>query len=76
MRVWLKEFREQRDYTQEKVAKLSGIERSYYTMIEGGKRIPSVTVAQSIGRALGFDWTIFFTQNSNEVTRDEAQEVC
>ncbi|MDE3837896.1 transcriptional regulator [Bacillus methanolicus] len=65
-RTWLKEFRIAKGFTQYDVAKRVGIERSYYTMIESGNRTPSVSVAQSIGGVLDFDWTIFFTQNSNE----------
>lgn len=66
MRVWLKEIRHQRGYTQEKVAELSNIQRAYYTMIESGNRNPSVSAAKKIGKALGFDWTIFFDDKGNE----------
>lgn len=66
MRVWLKEFRTQRGYTQEKVSKDAGIERSYYTMIEQGNRNPSVAVAKAIANSLGFEWTIFFDSECNE----------
>ena len=52
--------------TQEQVAEASGIERSYYTMIERGNRRPSVAIAQKIGNVLGFDWTFFFTDEGND----------
>lgn len=71
MREWLIEKREQQKLTQEKVAKKSGIQRSYYSMIESGKRSPSPYVAMKIGAVLSFDWTIFFNQQSNEMTRSE-----
>jgi len=71
MRTWLKEFRLAKGLTQYDVAEKVGIERSYYTMIETGNRTPSVHVAQSIGKILGFDWTIFFTQKSNETLQNK-----
>jgi len=55
MRKWLVEIREERGLTQEEAANKSDIERSYYNMIERGKRRPSVEVAQKIGFALHFD---------------------
>ncbi|MEF2293102.1 helix-turn-helix transcriptional regulator [Virgibacillus dokdonensis] len=66
MRTWLKGLRMQRGYTQERVSIESGIERSYYTMIEQGKRNPSVSVAKSIAVTLGFEWTIFFDDKCND----------
>lgn len=45
--------------TQEKVADLAEIERSYYTKIENGLT-PSVKVAKRIAGVLGFEWTLFF----------------
>lgn len=65
-RDWLKYKRLENNLTQSKVAKASGVERSYYTMIELGERRPSVQVAKSIARVLDFDWTIFFSDESNE----------
>lgn len=67
MRGWLKAFRDQRGLTQQEVADRSGIGRAYYTMIENGTRNPSVAVAKSVGKTLGFDWTIFFETECNEV---------
>ncbi|MBO1515680.1 helix-turn-helix transcriptional regulator [Metabacillus bambusae] len=66
MRTWLKEIRTAKGLTQLDVATKAEIERSYYTMIETGNRKPSVTVAKSIGKTLGFDWTIFFSEIGNE----------
>jgi len=71
MRKWLIEKREQQNLTQEKGAKRSGIQRSYYSMIESGKRSPSPFVAMKIATVLSFDWTIFFNQQSNKVTHGE-----
>lgn len=66
MRKWLKELRLNKGLTQQSVADRSGIERSYYTMIESGNRTPSVQVAKEIALIIGFDWTIFFETECNE----------
>lgn len=57
---WLKQIRIEQRLLQEQVAAAAGIERAYYSMIETGKRKPSVTIAQAIAAALGFEWTRFF----------------
>lgn len=57
---WLKEIRTQQRLKQEQVAAAVGIERAYYSMIETGKRKPSVAIAQAIANVLGFAWTRFF----------------
>lgn len=57
---WLKEIRISQRLLQEQVAAAAGIERAYYSMIETGKRKPSVNVAQAIANILGFKWTRFF----------------
>lgn len=46
--------------SQQEVADKSGINRSFYTQIESGKRNPSVYTAKKIANTLGLDWTIFF----------------
>ncbi|GMQ74325.1 helix-turn-helix transcriptional regulator [Tetragenococcus halophilus] len=74
MRSWLITFRKDRDLTQKQVAERSGVQRSYYTMIENDSRTPSVKVAKRIGSALGFDWTIFFEEQSNETTPKENEK--
>ncbi len=60
MREWLKEARDKRGFTQEEISKISGISRTYYTMIEGGNKTPTVNVAKKIAKTLGFQWTFFF----------------
>lgn len=71
MRGWLKKLRVDKGFTQQDVADRSGIERPYYTMIESGNRRPSVQVAKSIALVVGFDWTLFFEQKSNETKQKE-----
>ncbi len=65
-RIWLSKLRNQLGFTQEQVAELVGIKRAYYSMIERGKRRPSVDVAKRISNVLNFDWTIFFNQQCVE----------
>jgi DNA-binding XRE family transcriptional regulator len=60
-RQWLMEYRG--DRTHQVIADMAGISRSFYTEIETGEKDPSVTTAKSIGRVLGFDWTIFFEED-------------
>lgn len=64
-RKWLQKLRQSKNMTQQDVANKAGIERAYYTMIENGTRSPSPAVAKRIARALGFDWTIFFTDDGS-----------
>ncbi|GIN71283.1 putative HTH-type transcriptional regulator YqaF [Bacillus sp. J14TS2] len=71
MRNWLKSLRIQKGLTQQEIADIVNIERAYYTMIESGNRNPSVSVAKSIASAIGFDWTIFFELNSNEMKHNQ-----
>jgi putative transcriptional regulator len=71
MREWLIKQREKNGLTQDQVAKESKIERTYYNMIERGKRRPSVEVAKRIGEVLQFDWTYFFSIESNKSTRKD-----
>lgn len=65
-RKWLKKIRNEKGLTQQDVADCGGFARTYYTMVEQGKRTPSVDVAKSIARVLGFEWTIFFEDECNE----------
>ncbi|MUG68667.1 helix-turn-helix domain-containing protein [Paenibacillus campinasensis] len=72
-RTWLIDFREIKGLTQEQVSEMSNIKRPYYSMIETGKRRPSVEVARKIAKILGFDWTIFFTYQGNEMKHNLSQ---
>lgn len=48
MRVWLKNIREEKGLTQEKVASLVGISRSTYCHIESGERGVTVSNAKKL----------------------------
>jgi putative transcriptional regulator len=56
----LKQIRKEKNYTQEEVGRRSSITRNYYTQIELGVRVPSVTVAKAIASVLEFDWRLFY----------------
>lgn len=60
MRVTLKHAREARKMSQEQVASAAGICRSYYTLIELGRRTPSVDDARRIAEILGGTVEEFF----------------
>lgn len=54
----LKEHRRRKKITQKELADKIGITASYYSMIEGKKRRPSIEVAKKMAKVLGFpdDW--------------------
>lgn len=66
MRNWLSDIRRMKGLSQNDVANMCGISRSFYADIERGFRNPKVATAKEIGTALGFDWTLFFEQNGRE----------
>ncbi|MGF9822652.1 helix-turn-helix transcriptional regulator [Brevibacillus agri] len=65
---WLVNIRSEKNMTQEQVAELAGIDRSWYTKIEKGTT-PSVKVAKKIASALDFPWTNFFEKNCDVSTQ-------
>ena len=61
MRGWMVNARGNR--TQKEVSRAAGIRQSYYSMIENGKRRPSVPIAMRLGRVLKTDWKRFFKED-------------
>lgn len=53
-------IRKKTKYTQVDIARLAGITDGYYSMIETGKRIPSVKVAKKIATILNIPWEDIF----------------
>lgn len=49
----LREFREASKLSQERLAELSGLHRTYVSLLERGLRNPSLTVIHALARALG-----------------------
>lgn len=71
MRDWLVNIRKIKGLTQLQVASNCGISRSFYADIERGERSPKVSTAKSIGRFLGFDWTLFFEENGRDSSQNK-----
>lgn len=64
MREWLIEIRRKKGLTQEQVATSCSISRQYYSFIESGERNAPVKTAKKIAEVLGFDWQIFFEEET------------
>ena len=60
MRVKLKKLRKEQNLTQKNLSSMVNIHRSYYSMIENGKRNPSLRVAISLKRALNYQYDDIF----------------
>lgn len=55
---WLAELRG--PLKQADVAETIGVSQQMYSLIETGRRLPSVKVAKRLGALLGFDWCAFY----------------
>ena len=66
--VDVKAIRREMGLTGEAVCREVGISPSGLSMIESGKRHPSVELAKRIASFLGFDWTLFYEENCNPDT--------
>ena len=64
MRKWLIELR--KGYSQTQIAEAVGITQQMYSAIELGVRRPSVEVAKKIASVMGFNWTRFYEDDSND----------
>ncbi len=65
---WLEDLRKSRDLTQEEVAGMAEVDRSYIAKIEAGQT-PSVRVAKRLGNVLGFQWQKFFEEECDETSQ-------
>ncbi len=63
----LESIRLERKLSHNEIANLSGISRSFYTLIENGNRTPSIGVAKKISLALDLTLDEFF--HALEVTK-------
>lgn len=71
----LKKLREDKQLTQQQLADLIGRDRSLIAKIENGDTLPSVETAKAIGRALNFDWTIFFNKIGEDSSHNIAKQM-
>lgn len=56
----LREKRIEQKLTQKDLASEMDIDISYISLLENGKRKPSVPLAKKLGKFLDFNWTDFF----------------
>jgi len=64
-RIWFKQAREDKGFTQEELAAKIGITRQHIGLIENGVVAPSVEVAKKIAAVLGFDWTRLYEDDED-----------
>ena len=64
----LRTMRRMKALTGEAVCQLVGCSPSTLSLIESGKRRPSVDLAKKIGLVLDFDWTLFFEEEEQPPT--------
>ena len=69
MRFWLIQKREALGLTQKNISELVGISQPSYCNIETGERRPSVETAKKIAEVLGFDWTLFYSNDARIVDK-------
>jgi len=80
---YLKRLREEKNWTQEEAAEHTGISRSYYAMVEVGRRKPSIQAAQKLEKAFKIDWHAWFDQAAAKTrtepgtkTNDAEMQIC
>lgn len=59
---WLNACIAKEGYTQELLAKETGVSQSHISKIATGVTKPSIKAAKKIAAALGFDWTRFYEE--------------
>ena len=67
-REWLINYRCNKGFSQNQMAKQIGSTQQMYNYIESGKRRPSPELAQKIAKLLEFDWKLFY---ENKETKEE-----
>ncbi|BCB02683.1 helix-turn-helix domain-containing protein [Bacillus sp. KH172YL63] len=63
-RIWLERLRKLKGYSQEDIAAFIHIDRSYYSKIENGVRVPSRKLAENLAELLSFHVSIFEIEDS------------
>lgn len=66
----LRERREERGYTQQRLAAAVGVTQTAISLIESGERKPSVKVARRLGNLLDFDWTELFDDQPTDAAEE------
>ena len=63
MRLWLKELRIKKGFTQNGLALLVNIDKTTISKYEQDICSPSVKIAKEIAEILEFDWRLFYSDN-------------
>ncbi|NTU70462.1 MAG: helix-turn-helix transcriptional regulator [Coriobacteriia bacterium] len=66
----LRELRDERSLTQEKLAHLAGLERTYISQAEQGRRNTTILTLQKLATALEVDITELLMPPTGEVDQD------
>lgn len=61
----IREIRKACNLTMKQISEQTGISESMLSLIESGKRNPSVRVAKQIASVLGIDWTRFYDDSES-----------
>ncbi len=61
----LKKLRQEKKYSQEKLADISGFHRTYISLLERGIKSPSLTTLQRLSKALGLPLSQFIEKIEN-----------
>ena len=66
----LKAIRKERGLMQNQLEEKANVSVSALSMIETGRRRPSVNLAKRLGAALGVVWTLFFEETGGNEAKD------
>ena len=66
----VKAIRKERGLTGAALGEKAGLSASGLSMIETGRRRPSVNLAKRLAAALGVDWTLFFEESGGNETEN------
>ena len=70
----LREFRLEREITQERLAFLAGLHPTYISMLENGRKSPTVDALERIAQALGVRVSSIFAAAEQSCGRSDSDE--
>lgn len=68
MRLWLKKIRLDKGMTLQQLSEVVGVSWQALAYYERKERTPRPEIAIKIGKALGFDWTMFYEEQRERVS--------
>lgn len=74
MRVWLKDLRESKGFTQQNVADYLGITKQYYQMVESGNRAKDLTTSIVMSLATLFEISAIEIMRREQAYQKEASK--